>query len=216
MAFSCKIVPFDRTVLFSGSGRAFADFARAEIAAAAKANAEALGQEPPHKTYINGSESESLERVKPGGSAVTVFDIHQGVVAFCFAKAKEFAPVLSGEYRASIRIYADDAEVGTPAEAEGAQEVVIAATVVYARKIEGVAGKAPLSKQAPDGVMQAVALLASSRFGNSARIKFSYRSISGVKGLDDYSASRARRTGKSSAKEHARDTRLPCIVITQR
>jgi hypothetical protein len=50
-------------------------------------------------------------------------------------------------------------------------------TVPYARKIER-----GLSPQAPDGVYQVVAVLAQKRFGNVARIRFSYRALPGVEG----------------------------------
>ena len=58
-------------------------------------------------------------------------------------------------------------------------------TQPYARKIEGYRGlggvvhRAPSSPQAPDGVYQAVATLAQRKFGNVAKITFSYRTAIG-------------------------------------
>ena len=48
-------------------------------------------------------------------------------------------------------------------------------TQPYARKIEGDLSREPSSKQAPEGVYEAVATLAQRRFGNVAMIRFSYR-----------------------------------------
>lgn len=78
------------------------------------------------------------------------------------------------------RLYADGAEVAVgvrgqiPADVPQAGEYVFLNIVPYARKIER-----GLSPQAPEGVYQTVAVLAQRRFGNLARVTFSYRTAVG-------------------------------------
>ena len=62
---------------------------------------------------------------------------------------------------------------------------------------------AGLSNQAPDGVYQVVAKMAQRRFGNSLRIKFSYRNLSGV-------------VPRGPNALAATEVRQPSIVITPR
>jgi hypothetical protein len=74
-------------------------------------------------------------------------------------------------------LLADGAEVDpSGANVPPADEYVFINTVPYARRIERGS-----SSQAPDGVYQAVAMLARGRFGNIARITYSFRTVSSGK-----------------------------------
>ena len=84
------------------------------------------------------------------------------------------SPVLTGRFAKSHELFADGVDTENPNIAPPAEEYVFLNTQPYARKIER--GRSP---QAPDGVYQAVATLAQRRFGNIARITFSYREVRG-------------------------------------
>jgi hypothetical protein len=73
----------------------------------------------------------------------------------------------------------------------------------YSRKLEGSAGRPPISRQAPHGVFEATAVLAGQRFGNQALIRFSFRAPPGGEILG----------GKAGG---ASDGRVPAIVVTLR
>jgi len=127
--------------------------------------------------------------------------------------------VLKGDYRDSITIFADDRAVADPAGAVGADQVVIMATVPYARKLEGVAGKKYISSQAPDGVFQVVAAMAKRRFSNQAKISYTFRNIGGMtSSLEGWASGRratnSKRFGVAKARrQYEKDTRNPAILI---
>lgn len=216
MASSLRIVPIDRAIVAriadpAAGAQIVADIARKAIVDAEQANAAALGRIPPHETFVNGARSERLEDVAPGGSIVAVFDLGGDVVRWIYDEVLKHAPVLTGAFRNSIRIYADGGEVGSPEETAGASEIVLTSLAPYARKIER--GK---SKQAPDGVFEAVAALARARFGNVAQISFSYANpLAGGSDLDLWARKHAALKSRPR-KAYAKDTRQPAIKITMR
>ena len=224
MAISVKFKPLDRTALFSPGGlldasaaqQAIADFARSEIALAEATNAEALGAPPPYRTYVDGTESAAFETVKPGGTIVAVFDVAVDAVEYVYDLCRKNAPVKSGKFKNNIVIYADGNLVATPAEAIGAKEVVITDLEPYTRKIEGMAGKKPQSSQAPQGVFQAAAIMAASRFGNVASIKFGFRELLNASPLDAWAKVHAAKSGRRQNKQYRKDTRQPAVIITMR
>jgi hypothetical protein len=75
-----------------------------------------------------------------------------------------------------------------------AREWVFVSVAPYARRIER-----GWSRQAPDGVYQAVAALARRRFGSLAMVQFTYRGVSGL---------------SFPKRRSAADMRPPAIVIT--
>lgn len=216
-----RIRPLDRTALFRPgaalapdvAARQVADHARELVAAAAAANAAALGRPAPHADVVNGVPGAAYETVRPGGSIVALFDLGTDCLSWILDQLKAAAPVLSGEYRASIAIYADGVAVDTPAAASAAGEVAFVSTVPYARKIER--GESP---KAPHGVFQAVAALAAARYGNVARIRYAFREpVGGATALEAWASTRsARDASRQQRQQYLKDVRQPAVVVSFR
>ncbi|MBS7696267.1 MULTISPECIES: hypothetical protein [unclassified Chelatococcus] len=166
-----------------------AEIARQALAEAQSQNRSVLGRVPSHETFVDGRKSTALESVKPTGSIIFEFDLLQGLFAWIGEQLVLHSPVLTGRYRQSHIFYADGTEVEPGAALPEAGEYAFVNDLPYARKIER-----GLSDQAPDGVYEAVAALANRRFGNVARIRFTFRTVVG------------------STKDA--NTRQPAIVIT--
>lgn len=189
MAIVTKVEPIDKDIAViisetlspAAQSAQIASGARAALKEGEEINRMVLGRIPPHKTFVDGSEGGSEDRVAPEGVIVYEFQLLGDIFNFIADQLKLRAPVGSGKdqhpglYKSSFTFFADFTEVdvgGTiPANAD---EYIFLSTVPYSRKIEQ--GQ---SKQAPDGVFQAVAALAQSRFGNQARVSFVYRSPMG-------------------------------------
>jgi len=166
-----------------GRGKAFAAFAREQLVDAQETNRRVLGEVPPHETFVDGRAGGRLEDVK--STVVFEFELIGDAVEWIHSQLQTHSPVRSGRYRKSHIILADGAEIA-PGTVAAAEEYVFVNTQPYSRKLER-----GLSRQAPDGVFQAVATLAGKRFGNFAAIKFTYRSLlldyvplGGVRGRD--------------------------------
>lgn len=226
---STRIEPFDRNIVLAiqegeppaDRGRRLATYARQALADAQEINRRATGHVPPHETFVDGRKGAPLESVKPDGVIVFEFDLLNDMFEWIAEMLIKHSPVLTGEYQDSHIFFADGVEVEPGGALPAAEEYVFLSPVPYARKIER-----GLSSQAPDGVYEAVAAMAKSRFGNLAHIRFSYRSFQGG-GINSYIPA-ARTTGRNKrgrftagesiaaerAREHA--TRQPAIVIQMR
>lgn len=194
MALTTQVQPIDKDIDLlinqdlsaDAQSEALASFAREQLKEGEQQNQSVLGRIPPHKTVVDGTEGGSEDGVKPSGTILYEFEILSDIFVFIADQLKLHAPVGSGRdphpglYRSSFTFFADWVEVDVggviPANAD---EYIFLSTVPYARKIEGDPSRAPQSKQAPEGVFQAVAHLAQARFGNQAKISFAYRSPQG-------------------------------------
>ncbi len=206
----------DRDILVdtsTGGSAALAAYAREARDEALAINRAASGRDTPVTTFVDGARSERLETVRPDGVIVFEFDVGSDVVRYCFDMLVAHSPVLTGAYQRSHRIYADGVEVETPEQASGASEVSIVSSVPYARKIER-----GLSQKAPDGVYQTVATMAAQRFGNQARVRFSYRAPMNAGDLEKWAAANAARKarGRKQRARYEANIRQPAITITFR
>lgn len=174
-----KIEPINRTVLLAiregeppeERARYLAAAARENLREAQEINRRATGSVPPHETYVDGRLGAKEESVKPDGVIIYEFEIVDEMYTWIRTQLVEHAPKRSGRFSESFVILADGVAIDDDARVPvDADEVVFLNTQPYARKIER-----GLSKQAPDGVMEVVASIASRRFGNVARIRFGYR-----------------------------------------
>ncbi len=147
-----------------------AAYAAEGIEEAKRQNAKALGRVPPYDVYVDGREGAALTSVKPDGFIRAEFELVNEALAWINTQLQMHSPVLSGRYSKSHELFADGVDTENPNAAPPADEYVFLNIQPYARKIER--GQ---STQAPDGVYQAVATLAQRRFGNVAKITFSYR-----------------------------------------
>ena len=211
-----KLQSLDRDVQFALSSdlspqavsAAIAQFAREEIAAADAQNEEALGRHIDHNTFVDGVPGSDLERVRPDGTIVATWTLTNDVVREVWAMVLAHVPIRSGQFRLSQRMYADGEEVDDPTDPPAAEEYVITSIAPYARKIER--GE---SQQAPNGVYQGIAAICAARFGNIAKIRFSYSNpIGGDTSLAKWATKRKAR----SIRQHLADTRQPSITISFR
>lgn len=220
MAAQVRIRPLDRSVAFRPGGALSPEWAAAQVAAharalvaeAAAANAEALGRPATHDDFVNGVPSAPYESVRPGGAIAAVFDLGSDCLAFVYAQLQAHAPVSTGAFRTSITTYADGIAVASPAEVMAAAEVVFVSTAHYARKIER--GE---SRKAPNGVFEAVAALAQARYGNIAKISFGIREpVGGNNALEAWAAGHsAREAGHAEQRaQYFKDVRQPAVIVS--
>jgi hypothetical protein len=178
MAVRTRIEPIDRDIAaiigtdLSPKARsaALAAFGRQELAKAEQQNARALGAVPDHDRFVDGREGAPLETVRPDGTILFEFHLLGDLFEWIEAQLILNAPVRSGRFARSFVFFADGVEAD-PTRAPPASEWVFINTTEYARKIERGS-----SSQAPDGLFEAIAGLANRRFGNLARVRFSFRS----------------------------------------
>lgn len=153
---------------------ALAQYAGEVIAETDSKNASVLGRKPRRVVYVDGREGGSLNSVRPDGEIIAEYELFNDVLAWIGNQLEMHSPVKSGDYRASHNVFADGRLVDLGARIPDAEEYVFINSMPYARKIERGA-----SSQAPNGVYQAVAVLAQRRFGNMAKVRFSFRTAMG-------------------------------------
>ena len=197
MALRTRVEPIDRDLqlLFADDlsaqarSKQLATFAGEVIDEAKETNRRVLGAVPPHTVTVDGREGAALTSVKPDGTIRAEFELINEALVWINTQLQMHSPVLSGRYAKSHELFADGVDTENPNAAPPARVYTFANTVPYARKIER--GQ---SSQAPDGVYQAVATLAARRFGNLAKIRFTYTAILG--------------------NIKSRDARQPAITVT--
>lgn len=178
MTVQTRIEPIDRDIALmlseelspQGQSKVFAAFAGEQIEDAKQTNRQILGRMLRYTVAVDGRAGAPLETVKPDGVISAEFELFDDVLVWIAGQLETHSPRLSGRYAKSHTIFADGVEVDVGAKIPDAQEFVFISTLPYARKIER--GE---SSQAPDGVYQVVATLAQRRFGNIAKVTFSYR-----------------------------------------
>ena len=192
------------------------DYARAGLKESQEINKQAFGRVPPHDTFVDGRTDERLATVKPDKGVI----LFRFQLAFDLLEWIEDMPIIhspvgkepkSPEYAKSHVLFADGVQTD-PANPTPADVYVFLSVVPYARKIER-----GLSNQAPSGVYEGVAAMASRRFGNIARIRFGFRSftegsLSGATPISDLRRQHGRRAASEIAKAE-RDNRQPAIII---
>lgn len=194
---------------------AVAAFAREQLLAAQESNKRVLGRTPGHKTFVDGRQGAALETVRPvNGTIVFEFEMVADLVRAIAAMLVERSPIRHGGYLRGHRIFADGVEVrSTAGGVPAAIEYTFLNIVPYARKVEigkTKAGRAFLI-QVPNRIYERTARDASRRFGNIAKITFSYRAPVGG-GIVKYRAgSAASRRGGAE-----RSARTPAIIVTLR
>jgi hypothetical protein len=201
MAVKVRITPFEKTIKLVLDGRLskesrsqrVAAFAQKEIDAADDQNRRALGAVPPRTVTVDGREGAPLNSVNPDhGTIIAEWQLVGDVLTWIYATLRARSPRLTGGYIEG-HIMLADGEEADPDHAPMASEFVFLNNRLYARKIE--IGKTEAGRdfviQVPNRIYERTAQDASARFGNIAKIRFSYRSGSG-----------------------RRDDRVPAIVVT--
>lgn len=159
------------TLTPKAQSKMLADYARGELDKAQRQNASVLGRIPDHETFVDGAKGGSLDAVRPDGRVTFEFHLAQEALEWIGEQLVLNSPVLTGTYANSHVLFVDGVEADGGKAPEG-KEYAFVSTLPYARKIER-----GYSDQAPDGVYEAVAAAASRRFGNIARIRYTFRAI---------------------------------------
>ncbi|WP_439618311.1 hypothetical protein [Shinella sp.] len=123
---------------------------------------------------VDGVTGAREEAVKVNGRIVYRYPRLEEVVRAAMELLFELSPVLSGDYRLGHTILVGGAAVSDLAAWDGTGEVAITNPLPYSRKIE--AGKMKMRVPGTDHVYEQAEFLLRQRFGNQARIKFTYRS----------------------------------------
>lgn len=233
MPVRTAIDPIDRDikVLLDGlsptaRSAALAEFATEALADAESTDARALGHVPQHQTFVDGVEGAAVDTVRPDGVIIFEFQLLEDVFAWIDDQLIQNSPIGSsgdkhaGLYQKSHIFFADGVEADPRSSPPPqASEYVFLNAQPYARKIEGHDGVKPESSQAPEGVFESVAKLASDRFGNVAKIAFDFRSADGVGDIEAW-ASHTRLSAKGhrpGARGYADWLRAqPAIIVTLR
>ncbi|WAJ29325.1 hypothetical protein [Antarcticirhabdus aurantiaca] len=188
--------------------RKLAAFALEKISEAKQINAGPGGQPAPHLQIVDGREGAPLASVKPDGIIVAKFSLVAEILRWIDAELVKVSPVREGDYRKSHVLFADGNELNLGTGVPRAREFVFLNTQPYARKIERGS-----SKQAPQGVYEAVAVVADKRFGNIAGVYYGFREpLSSV--MENRAA--RKRGSRKTASQAARDKRQPAIIVVPR
>ena len=216
-----RIEPIERSIMLAMVGtdeqrsRQLAAYAREAIVEVQAVNRAATGASPTYDVHVDGRQGAPLESVRPDGTIVAEFDLLNDLFEWIGEMLVKHSPVLTGRYQDSHAFFADGVEIAPGAEVLPAEEYVFLNLQPYARKIER--GQ---SRQAPDGVYEAVTVLARRRFNNVASIRFTYRSplLGYVPGAANRAERRALRNqpARQSAMRIERESRQPAIVIRVR
>lgn len=229
MALRTKITPLNVNydLLISNllspeaQSKVFAEYAGKVIEDGKAQNAKVLGRVPPYTVSVDGKLGAPLSSVKPNGVVFVEYELIFEAIQWIWDMLELHSPVGSppkdphpGLYKKSHVLIADGVAVEPGAIPPLASKLVFLNVQPYSRKIER-----GLSSQAPDGVYQAVATLASAKFSNVAKIKFGYdHPMFGA--VDEWASSPsgaewARKKRKGSSKGQAEWLRRqPAIIVT--
>jgi len=193
----------------AAQARAVGRFAREQLADAQATNRMILGRVPPHKTFVDGREGARPEDVRPGGKIVFEFDLIEDVLRWIANELVLRSPFRTGQYARSHTLFADGREIRLGEQIPFAMEYSFTNAVPYARKIEiGTtrAGRAFVI-QVPNRIYERTARDARARFGNMAKISFTWRGVVG--GAQPAAGARGTAHNKSGV-------RFPTILIETR
>jgi hypothetical protein len=148
--------------------KAFAAFARDTIDEATAVNTRALGRAPDYDQWVDGRKGAALESVKPEGRVIVEYDFLDDSLVWIRDMLEQHSPYKSGRYQRSHKFFVDGVETDPDKPTAIKSVAWFVSNVPYARKIE---------RHKAAGVYQAVAKLASGRFGNIAKIRFGYKTV---------------------------------------
>lgn len=211
MAVKVRITPFEKSIKLivdshlSPQARSLrvAQFAQHEIAQVDAQHVRVLGTVPPKMVTVDGRQGAKLESVNPDrGIIIAEWKLVGDVVSWIANMLKARSPIQSGRYRSHHILYADGSEVLASEDVPQAREYVFLNPVPYSRKIE--MGKTESGRdfvvQVENRIYERTAKDANARFGNIAKIRFTY----------------AAAVGGAIARKHKSDGRVPAISVTLR
>lgn len=232
MAIRVKIDPigrelhlaFDEMLSPAARSKLFAETASTILADADQTNRSVLGRVPRSRTWVDSREGAPLESVKPDGVIVREYELMDDVLLFISDELKASSPIGKGGdhrpghpgfYRDSHTIFADMVEIQLGGAVPAAEEYVFMSDAPYARRLERRAF-----------IYEKTAAKAKQRFGNIAKIQFTYRGlVAGMALQKSGPIKRAREAGRWKGRfakmggpqaQNASAVRFPAIVITAR
>jgi hypothetical protein len=179
---------------------------------AKRLNAEVLATDPrptSYKRFVDGREGAPEEAVKATGVILYIYQRLDMVAQFALETLKERSPVLTGAYRDAHTMFIRGQAVTDLKSWQSGDEIVIANPLPYARKIE--LGKMKMRVPGTDHVYQQAEQIVNRKFGNLARVKFTYQGIVGFQKMAGVSA---RAIGGKAGNKSAH--RYPALVISER
>lgn len=166
--------------------KAVARFARVKLDEAQEVNRRVLGRVPEHEQIVNGRRGASLESAHPDrGTIIFRFDLVSDVIAWIMQALVDRSPVGpaggAGTYREAHRLFADGREVDLGGEVPPAEEYSFTNYLSYSRRLE--IGKTKAGRDflvsVPNRIYERTAKDARARFGNLAKVGFTYRGVVG-------------------------------------
>lgn len=217
MALNVKIEPINDWIeitvneMLSPTARskAIAEFARERLKEAQDVNQQVLGRLPAHDTFVDGNRGGQLESVNPDrGIIVFEFELLTDVLRWIGRELVLRSPVRSGAYAKGHTLFADGSEIAIGERMPMADEYSFTNLVPYARKIE--IGKTRSGRsftiQVANRIYERTAKDARARFGNIAKIEFTFRGIVGGAQINPRLAAGSRQHNKSAL-------RFPTIIV---
>jgi hypothetical protein len=231
MAVKVRIDPVDRDVkllvdeLLSPAARSrlFAEGAQQMLDEADQVNRSVLGRIPRSQTYVDGHEGAALASVKPsGGVIVREYELVIDVLVFILDMLRTISPIGRGPdkraghpgfYKASHALFADTVEVPLNGVIPEAREYLFISDAPYTRRVEK-----------RHTIYEMTAAKAAQRFGNIAKVTFTYRGLVGGMALAKSGPIvRKRESGRwkgrfakmgGSQAQNVASVRFPAIVVT--
>jgi len=174
------------------------------VATAKREHAKIMQADPRPSRFIrtvDGVRGAREEVVKPDGTIIYVYPRLNEVVQAALDLLFELSPVHSGAYRKGHTLFVDGVEARNLEAWDGQGEILISNVLPYSRKIE--LGKMTMRVPGTDHVYEQAEFVLMQRFGNQARIRFTFR------GLMTGSVLTGRDHGKS-------EYRYPALEISER
>ncbi|NIJ40346.1 hypothetical protein FHS78_000616 [Parvibaculum indicum] len=158
------------------------DLSRRSIAEAEAMNRATIGYDVGKTVIVDGLRGGAIENVKPGGTVVALFAVHEAAIDFAWETIATMSPVDMRPdadnivYRKNHLLMVNGEEVGPPPVKIEVDDVVTFVNLLpYARRLE----KGWSKKQAPDGIYEVASKVIRARYGNVVQVKFGYGAFLG-------------------------------------
>lgn len=205
------------TISLEAQKEAVASFAKGAIEQADATNRRVLGRVPPRTVTVDGTRGAELTDVKPdGGSIIVEYELVADVLVWIGDTLRSRSPVQSGRYRDSWTLLADGVEVGPDETVPGAETYTFVNEAPYARKIEVGLTKSgkPFVVQVPNRIAERTAKDASSRFGNIAKIRSTFISLTNGYRLKTDAISRSGKGRRRVRSRAGTEITYPAIEVS--
>lgn len=192
--------------LFVVAAQGARDEVQRQLVATAKREHSRIMQAEPRPTRftraVDGVRGAREEQVRPDGTIIYVYHRLDEVVQAALDTLFDLSPVLTGAYRMNHRLFVNGVEARNLAGWDGQGDIIISNSMPYSRKIE--LGKMTMRVPGSDHVYEQAEFALRQRFGNQARIFFTFRGLMGGSVL----------TGRQGGNKS--DLRYPALEISER